>query len=119
MKVEFQLTADDYVAAQRAHLRKTLGKKAIAIFAIPVLAIIFYSWVLINPSNNLYLQVRPFGYLALAVACVIAYVWSGIPYRLQFRKLESLHSPWKIEAGVEGMDFTSTTGHTPQVVARF
>lgn len=52
------------------------------------------------------------GYLALGLAVTIGYLWSGIPYRMRFRRTPALHSPYEIEAGPEGMSFTTANGHT-------
>jgi hypothetical protein len=115
MKAAFQLTPDDYVDAQRTHLRKVLGKKTILLFAIPTLALALYAWAFIHWSPQFFLQLKPFGYVALGVVFLIAYFWSGFPFRVQFRKISALHSPYQVEAGPEGMNFTSVIGHTHQL----
>ncbi|HEY6304903.1 MAG TPA: YcxB family protein [Candidatus Angelobacter sp.] len=112
MKAEFQLTADDYVDAQRTHMRKTLGKKKVLIFAFYAFAGILYIWAFIDRSPQLFLQLRPFGYVALGSAVLIAGICSGIPYRWQFREIQALHSTFTIEAGPEGLNFTGARGQS-------
>jgi hypothetical protein len=112
MKVEFQLTADDYADAQWTHARKSLGK-------LPIVALIFiglsgmvYVWGLFHPSLQLVAQFRPMGYLALLLAILGFYLWSGLPYRMQFRKTPALQSPFQVEAGPEGITIIGVNGHS-------
>jgi YcxB-like protein len=112
MRTEFQLTVDDYVDAQRTHLRKALGKKLIVPFIFIGLSALVYVWALIHPSQQLIAQLRPMGYFTLSLAFLCAYVGSGLPYRMQFRRTPALHLPFKIDAGPEGITYTGPNGHS-------
>lgn len=112
MKVQFQLTAEDYADAQWTHTRKSLGKLTIVALIFIGLSAIVYVWGFFHSSSQFVAQFRPMGYLALLLAVLGAYLWRGLPYRMQFRKTPALHSPFQVEAGPEGITIVGANGRS-------
>ena|ERR1700674_4620875 len=117
MTFQFQLTEDDFVDAQLTHLRKTMAPsrwKLVLRLGIPVTFLICSAALtvvaLVNHDMQLIKQVAPAGYVFLGLLLVTLYVWSGIPFRVQFRKLKAWHRPMEMVVGDDAVSYTSPTG---------
>jgi hypothetical protein len=119
MTFQFQLTADDYASAQLTHFRKAMAPSkwrlvlnlvslgVILIFGafVGLFALLGHDWQLIK-------DVAPSGYVFLFFLLLTLYVWSGIPYRRQFRKLKALQRPMEIVVGDDAVSYTSAVGES-------
>ncbi len=99
---QFQLDEDDFVDAHLAHLRKTVGASGWK----PIFALAIFGPVLIFSAIRIIIA------LFLIFSFLAAYIWSGIPFRRQFRKLKSLHKPMEISVGDEVILYRSATGES-------
>src|SRR5205807_9846503 len=96
MTFDYQLTADDYVDAQRIHTKKHYGKRGIwvlgALALIIILGIVSLGlWITgqETPATSLWIID-----ISLIFTCV--WLWSGVSWRKQFYKIQALQAPLRI-----------------------
>ena len=108
MNAEFELAADDYADAQRAHLRRMLGWKIAFAY---VFAIIFMLGIIISIFDSRYFeQMKPLWFLGALVTLLVALTETGFLYRRQFRKLKALQLPVTMQVDHDSVLLSSDRG---------
>ena len=113
IKIQYQLTEDDFVDAHFAHMRNRYGM--LGVIPPPVLSTVMFVVALAivvclmvakkdSPVSWLFVSVGAFVLFPLGI---LSYLWSGIPFRSQFRKTKSLQAPGQIEIDDEGITYTT------------
>jgi len=114
MIFEYQLNEDDFVDAQRMHMRKALGRVSRAAFVlfgiIIVSAIVVTIYWFTRGSSEVGHQLQPFVLFVTVGVLVILYIWSGIPYRRHFRKIRALQTPMKFAVNEDEVLASSARG---------
>jgi len=114
IKIEYQLTEDDWVDAHFAHMRTRYGMLGVipapvlsAVMFVVALAIVAYLIVVSKDSPISWVLVSV-GAFVLFPLGILSYLWSGIPFRNQFRKTKSLQALGQIEIDDEGITYNSS-----------
>lgn len=118
MTFDYQLTADDYVEAQRIHTRKHFSKSVwvLVVFAFMIVLgiVCFGLWVAGQkpPATTLWI-------LDISLLGAYAWLWSGFAWRKQFRKIQALQAPLKMTVSDEGIFYESARGSSTTMWAAF
>ena len=114
MTFDFELTEDDFVDAQLSFVRSQYQKPKVAIplaiFAL--LAVVGCICLLIDPRSQSARQFAPMVYLVIAGAAILTYLFSGHPFRRQFRKIRALHAPLQVTLTDSEIVYTSENGQS-------
>jgi hypothetical protein len=110
MTFNYDLTADDFVQAQHLFLRKTLGKRfglVLIVFVFLVILGIYCLWGWLSGKNP-----PATGLWAADVGVLFTYVWiwSGIPWKKEFRRTRALHSSMELTVGEDEIAYKNERG---------
>lgn len=114
MTFDFQLTEDDFVDAQLSYVRSQYRKPktAIPLAMFALLAILGCALALFDPRSKSARQLAPMVILVIVGAAILAYLFSGHPFRKQFRKIRALHMPLQITLTDSEIVYTSESGQS-------
>jgi len=114
MTFDFELTEDDFVDAQLSYVRSQYRKPKIAIplAVFALFAIVGCIFSLIAHRSQSARQFAPMVFLVIAGAVILAYLFSGHPFRRQFRKIRALHVPLQITLSDSEIVYTSENGES-------
>jgi hypothetical protein len=116
MTFDFQLNEDDFVEAQRNHLRKQYGKiRMVPLIGFSLLVVLGViggiSW-LIDQKSGAAMQMAPLALFITIFGSIVLWPWLGISFRRQFRKIRALQLPIHLDADENGILYTNGNGQS-------
>jgi YcxB-like protein len=119
MTFDFQLTEDDFVDAQRFHLRtyvltKWKGRLLVFVFVLAIAGTIgAVAYALIDGDMQLMRQLSPFLLLVLLwLFLTVRVYWSGAIFRKKFRKFRALNDLQQVTLTESEILYTSVKGQS-------
>jgi hypothetical protein len=116
MTFDFQLSEKDFIDAQRTHLRKRYAKAGIVSIVgfgcLVLLGIVGGVLWLIDRNSQIAKQMTPLTILVMIGCLLMLWVWSGLPYRQQFRKIRALQLPMQISVTDTEISYESQNGQS-------
>jgi len=114
IKIEYQITEDDWVDAHFAHMRFRYGMlgaipaPALSAAMFVVALAIVVCLIVVPKESSISWVLVSVGAFVLFPLGILGYLWAGIPFRNQFRKTKSLQAPGQIEIDEEGIIYSSS-----------